>query len=719
MDDGIENLLRKPYELYSGVAYTGSAMSLFTPFGYWVVNNPHWLIPMASTLATMGCYRFYQASKLIRYQKSLKRMPKFEMSSNQIPWSKDRLYLGIGFRWDQRHTERLEQLKSPNHRHLILPTRLYRLVREIEHRRYRNSVLESSRKAIAGMTKKDKWWNPLSPLPPIGGNPAIHSVGLWEGEGPCWESIGERVGHKVVIGTTRVGKTRLAEIMITQDIRRGDVVIVFDPKSDADLLRRMYLEAKKAGREDDFMIFHLGFPELSWGYNPIGDFEKVTEVADRIAGQLPGEGNSRAFRDFVWRFVNVITRASVALGIKPDFKKLYRYAQDVDGLLVDLYELFFDKVLPDWRDRLELADIDPSKVADKALKQRDPLAVTYIEFAKQMNLLSGLEQDETSRSSIELADVARSLAAILNNERSYFDKLVSSLYPLLEKLTTGQVGDVISPNLTDASIKSPVFDWMEVFNRKAIVYVGLDSLSIPMVAATVGSSMFADITSKAGRMYKHGVGYGFVNPKGEKVSISIHADEFNELIGDEFIPLLNKAGGAGFQVTVYTQTWADVEAKIGSKAKADQIGGNLNTLIMLRVKNKVTAQILTDQVDEVLIHTVTPSSGVSDNNDSLSDFKSSNQDIVRQERVPSVTPADITKLPKGQAFALLEGGQLWKLRFPMPVQDPADGALPDSLSLMVRQMRSKYESHSEQWYDEMQHFRDDEARKWSDRGLKQ
>ena len=32
-------------------------------------------------------------------------------------------------------------------------------------------------------------------------------------------------------------------------------------------------------------------------------------------------------------------------------------------------------------------------------------------------------------------------------------------------------------------------------------------------------------------------------------TISLHADEFNELIGDEFVPLLNKAGGAGFQVS--------------------------------------------------------------------------------------------------------------------------------------------------------------------------
>jgi hypothetical protein len=36
--------------------------------------------------------------------------------------------------------------------------------------------------------------------------------------------------------------------------------------------------------------------------------------------------------------------------------------------------------------------------------------------------------------------------------------------------------------------------------------------------------------------------------------INVHADEFNELMGDEFIPMVNKGGGAGVQVTAYTQT---------------------------------------------------------------------------------------------------------------------------------------------------------------------
>jgi conjugal transfer pilus assembly protein TraD len=37
--------------------------------------------------------------------------------------------------------------------------------------------------------------------------------------------------------------------------------------------------------------------------------------------------------------------------------------------------------------------------------------------------------------------------------------------------------------------------------------------------------------------------------KNTKNTLSIHADEFNELIGDQFIPMINKAGGAGYQVT--------------------------------------------------------------------------------------------------------------------------------------------------------------------------
>ena len=61
----------------------------------------------------------------------------------------------------------------------------------------------------------------------------------------------------------------LAELLIAQDIRRGDTVIVFDPKGDADLLRRVWAEAHRAGRESVFWLFHLGWPEISARYNAV------------------------------------------------------------------------------------------------------------------------------------------------------------------------------------------------------------------------------------------------------------------------------------------------------------------------------------------------------------------------------------------------------------------------------------------------------------------
>ena len=70
-----------------------------------------------------------------------------------------------------------------------------------------------------------------------------------------------------------------------------------------------------------------------------------------------------------------------------------------------------------------------------------------------------------------------------------------------------------------------------MINLGGIVYVGLDALSDYEVAAAVGNSMFADLTSVAGSLYKFGAGHGL---PGEATSrrIAIHADEFNELMGD-------------------------------------------------------------------------------------------------------------------------------------------------------------------------------------------
>ena len=125
--------------------------------------------------------------------------------------------------------------------------------------------------------------------------------------------------------------------------------------------------------------------------------------------------------------------------------------------------------------------------------------------------------------------------------------------------------------------------------KRAVVYVGLDALSDAEVAAAVGNSMFADLVSVAGHIYKFGIDDGLPEAlAAARVPINVHADEFNELMGDEFVPLVNKGGGAGLQVTAYTQTLSDIEARLGNRAKAGQVIGNFNNLFMLRVRETAT-----------------------------------------------------------------------------------------------------------------------------------
>ena len=60
-------------------------------------------------------------------------------------------------------------------------------------------------------------------------------------------------------------------------------------------------------------------------------------------------------------------------------------------------------------------------------------------------------------------------------------------------------------------------------------------------------------------------------------------------------------------------------------------------------------------------------------------------------------PSAVT-LPKGQAFALLEGGRLFKLRLPLP-DASHDPAMPASLSAMAADMAKRYKT-GEKWWDE-------------------
>lgn len=224
-------------------------------------------------------------------------------------------------------------------------------------------------------------------------------------------------------------------------------------------------------------------------------------------------------------------------------------------------------------------------------------------------------------------------------EAAYYDKLSATLKPLLKKLTSGALGQLLSPKPETLAL-----NWQDVIKQRQIVYVGLSTLTNPAVAAAVGNALLADLVSVAGAIYNEITAH-------TPTPICLHLDEFNEIIGDECVPLLNKARGAGFQVCAYTQTWSDVEARLKSRAKADQVAGNFNTWIVLRLKDKATAERVLASLPNVLY---TPPVRCS---------KETDRPLVKT--LPLLQVNDLFSLPRGEAFVLMPGGSVMKLRLPL------------------------------------------------------
>ena len=664
----IEALLRPAVE-FNTVLVTG----LFMVFLYFAPTLIFMTPAVANTalllLSGLFVLRLWQGIRIVRYKKNLRSLPHYAMSNRDVPVSNKVLFVGKGFEWQQKHVQRLRDISLYGGYKFTRQSWAYRFVRSCELRFERNVLINR----LLSPLSSDHCLNPFRPVPAIGGHPQIHAVGMYEGEKNINLNLSERNGHTLVLGTTRVGKTRTAEVLIKQDIARGDVTIVFDPKGDADLMRSTYQAAIDAGRK--CYVFHLGYPDISARYNPIGTFSRITEVPTRITDRASGEGSSAAFKMFGWRYVNIISQALIYLGEIPDYQSINKHILSMDGLFVRFAKAYFNnKQVVDLSEKLEsLAAAVDHKMLPAAIRGRDNEAIAIMQLYDNESL-----QDP----------IFDGLLSSFRADKTYYDKVVSNMTPLLEQLNTGRTAELLAPDYYDLEDPREIFDWKSVIEQDAVVYVGLDCLTDSIVGGAVGASMFSDLTSTLGSIYK----------SSESIKrICLHADEFAELLGDQFIPLANKGGGAGLQITAYTQTSADLTVGIGNADKARQIAGNFNNLLVLRVKNKETAEFLTEQLPQVQVAQLTTVTSARDSSDVESEthFTSTNEDRITTENVPLLSPSELIALPKGQAFLFTEGN-LYKVRVPFSHNDKD---LPDTLETIAAAMKESYlNATPEDWF---------------------
>ncbi|WP_181317672.1 conjugative transfer system coupling protein TraD [Photobacterium phosphoreum] len=699
---------------------------------------------LAVATAAMSAAQFLNGRKLRRYQKNLVRLEAYAMTTEELPVSNTEFWLGKGFDWTQIHTQRTFECQRQGGQKYIRQSALYYKARNLERYAQKNHNLKlitsithsqhlisgkkfgkklekiasksPSLKPLAMLSRKiqliNLLRNPVAPLPPVGGSPYLHGVGADE-ETDIFMELSGRNGHTLVLGTTRVGKTRAAELFISADIARTvtrkityrgfdgslvkktitepeAMVAVFDPKGDADLLARCYSEAIRHGRE--FILFHLGAPDITSRYNGIGHFSQISECATRSTNPLGG-GSDSAFKDFAWRFSNIICTALCRLRQRPSYELIKKYIMDMEVLYIEYCKMLMVELqIENWQELHEEL-VQNLKGIPAALKALSRESIAFYMLIKEQ-LDSG---------SMQVDPVYENLLNSVRYDQAYFSKITASYLPLLEKLCSGDNLKILSPAYDNTEDPRPVFDWTQAARKKAVVYLGFDAMTNRDVASAASNAMLSDLLSLSGKIYKSGVNYGIDGADStEKPIMYLHLDEANEMVGDEFIPILNKAGGAGIRVTAYTQSRQDLTVKLGDRAKAEVLESNFNTVIMFRVKTEDTANLLIDQLPEVDVYDisvqngVTPDSSFIDEGLSTKVFSTRVSDGVAPTKTQKLITADqIISLPKGQAFALIEGSRVVKLRFPLPKE--SKNTLPPDIDSLCRAMKTKYQSYDGWW----------------------
>ena len=127
----IDALLRPPVELWSVlVALAAAVIAATAP---WALMLPAAVgYSVSACLLLFAALRARQALRVIRYQRRLRKLPRYRLHLKKIPLSRHKLFLGRGFLWTQQHTQRLRDTLRPEVQHYVQAPKAYRWARRME-----------------------------------------------------------------------------------------------------------------------------------------------------------------------------------------------------------------------------------------------------------------------------------------------------------------------------------------------------------------------------------------------------------------------------------------------------------------------------------------------------------------------------------------------------------------------------------------------------------
>lgn len=544
-------------------------------------------------------------------------LPEYLEHCDQHP---NELWLGKGFLWEKHHSQRLYDLRRTEQKH-VMPPKWYA--------KLRGTLFDQQPEGTPGL-------------------PWIHGVGDTEVDIHLLFSLLE--GNTMILGTTGSGKSTLLRIIAAACVRRGDCVILVDPKGDKSLVDALSRACESTpGREGDFVYFHTAFAQKSVRYDVMANFDRVTSLASRISNQIPSKTGSDQFVAFSWRVLLVNSQLLVAVGERPTIARIRRYVEGgIEPLLERVLVKYFDDHLgAKWRAAIGTyeAQAADGKLPKPSKTTPDRLAAYVAFYQKEVF-------------PVHPSDSVDAGINLYTHDRAHYGKMISSLMPVLAMLDAGELGPMLSPRYDDITDVRPIFNSDKVVEGNKVMYIGLDALSDSVVSSAIGSIVVSDLAAVAGARYNYGDG------KPRRVTLII--DEANEVVSAPLHQLASKGRGGGFTLFVASQTIPDYIARLGSQEKALSTLGNFNNMITLRVKDSVTCQFVSEQIGKAFVDSMQFGLNTSSQSDVTLTGFTGGENVSLSDKLIEVVPPDMLgMLPNHQYFALLAGGRLYKGRQPV------------------------------------------------------
>ena len=587
---------RPVYETYATGVWIVTAATMFLVGRVTSLpETPFWV--MAGVCIVMGLWR--GSAALVRH-KEFWAMKQSVLTF--IDWKrfkkkankKEAVFLGSGFSWGTEHVEKASDILKRE------PQKLFG-----------KKALVNGHQWIHGLGKREEKDIPF-PLDFVG-------------------------TQTLILGTTGSGKTRLLDLIISQAIMRNEAVFIIDPKGDKELRDNAKRICEAMGEPERFVFFNPAFPKESARINPLRNWNRPTEIAGRISTLIASEAESDPFVAFSWMALNSIINGLLAVNEKPTLVKIRHHLEGDPGpLVIRALRAHFTAHVKDWESRIQ-----------KYLKNsRGRDADGYVDFYKTEVV------NEAPNTDLE------GLISFFTHNREHASKMLASLMPIMNMLTTGALSYLLSPTDEKKPENSDydVTDSARIIEKAQVAYIGLDSLSDTTVGSAIGSILLADLTAVAGDRYNYGVGDRRVN---------IFIDECSEVLNSPTIAMLNKGRGAGFSLTLATQTLADFETRLGDKAKARQALGNLNNMIVLRVLDGETQEYISENMPKTKVRSLEKQYRSGSSSSTTGEFNGMYGESITEEEVAMFPPSLLGLLPNLHYLAKFANGTTVKGRLPI------------------------------------------------------